>query len=215
MNINSVNNISDIYKQVKHTGKKNAFKAGNAEITKGLSSVDPDLQYYKELCAEFPSITFRLDDVSAYKNFSEGDVYLGYNNSMNQVGDNFGKIGQSSIEIDIAVIRRMKEDPSYEREVRWTIKDISDRYGSMEADTIAQGFRSMCALIQDDNGRIQVGKAKAMCDFSTEEEVKRMWGKSENDNFIKIVWSENKINDELFDNFMKMTETKKRNKIAH
>lgn len=212
MNINSVSNVSNTYNQVKHTGKRNAFKVGNAEITKGLSSVDPDLQYYKELCAEFPSITFRLDDVSAY---SEGDFCLGYNNSMNQVGDNFGKIGQSSIKIDIAVIRRMKEDPSYEREVRWEIKDISDRYGSMEADAIAQGFRSMCAFIQDDNGRMQWGKEKAMCDYSTEEEVKRMWGKSEIDNFIKIEWSENKINDELFDNFMKMTETKKRNKIAH
>ena len=99
------------------------------------SEVELNLEYYHSLCEEFPGITFRLEDIrSAIDSNNKGQDYLGYNGSMHQVGDNFGGIGQCSIEIDVAVIERMRNDPRYETAVKSYITDSQNRFREYQAE---------------------------------------------------------------------------------
>ncbi len=147
-----------------------------SEITAN-SEMDP-LTYYKKLCSEYSDVTFRLDDMSeAFKNPDK--LTLGYNGSMNQVGNNFGGKGNCSISIDIAVIKRMQSDPQYEQRIKGMIEDSKRRYSEFESDALKDGYQYVSVTIEDNNGQPQRGVAQSNYPYSTEDEVKCMWNSGE------------------------------------
>ena len=82
------------------------------------SSGDAVLDYYHNLCSKFPDISFRLSDMEeSLKHMNDRRPYFGYNDSLNQVGDNYSEMGQVSIDIDAAVIRKMQNNPDFEEAV--------------------------------------------------------------------------------------------------
>lgn len=112
----------------------------SAKTKKKEESVPSDpLGYYRKLCEQFPNISFRLvDEETGAQNTDK--ICLGYNGSMNQIGENFSGVGHCSINLDISVIRKMQEDPEYEQGMISLIKRTEKMYPSIENDTRALGI---------------------------------------------------------------------------
>jgi hypothetical protein len=162
------------------------------------------LDYYNELCKQYPNITFRLDDsVTAATYNSNGSCpYLGYNNSMNQVGNNFGTMNQCSINIDAAVVKHMQQDPVYESRVLGSIKDIEGRYSYYQGNAREQGAMYLCVNIEDNGGNVQKSATYSQNPFSTEKEVKELW-----DEESRASDARNKVENvqrELLENYMNL-----------
>lgn len=166
------------------------------------SEAELNLEYYHSLCKEFPGITFRLDDIqTALKNDGYTLETLGYNGSFHQVGSNFGEIGQCSIQIDIAVIERMRNDPKYETSVKWNIQFSKERFGEYQTEVPEQPYTVVC--FEDDNGRLQKGRWHSASRFPTEEETKEMIRKYQ----AKAQrFDTDRMTDDLIDSYLKMIE---------
>jgi len=166
------------------------------------SEVELNLEYYHSLCKEFPGATFRLDDIqTALKNNGYTLESLGYNGSFHQIGSNFGEIGQCSIQIDIAVIEKMRTDPKYETAARWKIGDSIARFGEYQTEVPEEPYTVVC--LEDDNGRLQRSRWHSSSRFPTEEETKEM---------IRAYQAQtprldtDKMTDDLIDSYLKMIE---------
>ncbi len=166
------------------------------------SEVELNLEYYHSLCKEFPGITFRLEDIQTTIKMNEsGKTSLGYNGSLHQVGSNFGEIGQCSIEIDVAVIERMRNDPKYETSVKWNIQFSKERFGEYQTEIPEQPYTVVC--FEDDNGRLQTGRWHSASRFPTEEEIKENM-KADFADISKM--DPDKMADDLIDSYLKMIE---------
>ncbi len=166
------------------------------------SEVELNLEYYHSLCEEFPDITFRLEDIQAAIDLNgKGQEYLGYNGSFNQVGSDFGGLGQCSIEIDVAVISRMRNDPKYEMAVKSMIKDSKDRFSTYRKEVPEQPYTYVC--IEDNNGRPQRSRGHSSTMPATEEEIRQ---KRREEHSRKLQIDPDKTKDELIDNYLKMLE---------
>lgn len=166
------------------------------------SEVELNLEYYHSLCKEFPGATFRLDDIqTALKNNGYTLESLGYNGSFHQIGSNFGEIGQCSIQIDIAVIEKMRTDPKYETAVRWKIGDSIARFGEYQTEVPEEPYTVVC--LEDDNGRLQRSRWHSSSRFPTEEETKDMIRAYQNKT-QKL--DSDKMTDDLIDSYLKMIE---------
>lgn len=166
------------------------------------SEVELNLEYYHSLCKEFLGATFRLDDIqTALKNNGYTLESLGYNGSFHQIGSNFGEIGQCSIQIDIAVIEKMRTDPKYEMAARWKIGDSIARFGEYQTEVPEEPYTVVC--LEDDNGRLQRSRWHSSSRFPTEEETKEM---------IRAYQAQtprldtDKMTDDLIDSYLKMIE---------
>lgn len=109
-------NVQSAYQwaQPQKTSVRSAAKTFSSEVlskTRDSNQNDP-VAVYQDLCAEFPDITFRMEDKT------RPDSEIGYKNSLHQVGKNFGEPGQYSICIDVSVIRQMQQNPEYAEKVR-------------------------------------------------------------------------------------------------
>lgn len=166
------------------------------------SEVELNLEYYHSLCKEFPGATFRLDDIqTALKNNGYTLESLGYNGSFHQIGSNFGEIGQCSIQIDIAVIEKMRTDPKYETSARWKIGDSIARFGEYQTEVPEEPYTVVC--LEDDNGRLQRSRWHSSSRFPTEEETKDMIRAYQNKT-QKL--DSDKMTDDLIDSYLKMIE---------
>ena len=166
------------------------------------SEAELNLEYYHSLCKEFPGITFRLEDIQTNIKMNEsGKPSLGYNGSLHQVGSNFGEIGQCSIEIDVAVIERMRNDPKYETSVKWNIQFSKERFGEYQTEIPEQPYTVVC--FEDDNGRLQTGRWHSASRFPTEEEIKENM-KADFADISRI--DTDKMTDDLIDSYLKMIE---------
>lgn len=211
MKINVNNCLLQSYSNRKVEGNVQMFsKILNNKNSKG----DQDsLSYYYKLCKEFPDISFRLEDKEeSLKNTSQ--PYLGYCGSMNQVGNNFGKIGQCSIKLDISVIRKMQTDPSYEQEVKGMIQNSKEWYGQTEAEALERGCTSTAVCFNDSNGRLQRSVIQANMQFSTEDEIRKMWKQDTFSQKMQIKFSQ--TNDKMMDTYLQMLEkADKKSKYDH
>ena len=165
-----ISSIGAAYKQA--NSKKSAIDS-KTDISSEKSMTNDPLTFYKELCGNYPDISFRLEDYATGSNVS--GYFLGYNNSMNQVGENFGEMGQCSIQIDVSVIKKMMQDQQYAENVHGWIQAFEQNYGSHATDVSSHGNSNFCFTIDDFGEGIQTGRLCANSSFSTEEEVKRMW----------------------------------------
>lgn len=166
------------------------------------SEADLNIEYYHSLCKEYPGITFRLEDIqTALKLNESGKEYIGYNGSMHQVGSNFGAIGQCSIEIDVAVIEKMRNDPKYEQSVKWHIQFSKEKFGEYQTEIPGEPFTFVC--IEDSNGKIQTSRGHSSVQPSTEEEIKKKMS-VRNDKMPQL--DSDKITDDLTDSYLRMIE---------
>ena len=152
-----------------------------------------ELETYKQLCSMFPDVTFRLSDKTSQYSF--------YENGMHQVGQNFGGHGQCSIDIDISVIRRMQMDEEYAFHVRGYVETIERNYSEYEAQTQSDGFVYTCANLTDEGGKLTSSTTSSMQPFSTEEEIKEMYGLTTDisDRALNYV---NKVKNDLLEDYM-------------
>lgn len=170
------------------------------------TEVELNLEYYHSLCKEFSGITFRLEDIqTALKLNDTGKEYMGYNGSMNQVGSNFGAIGQCSIEIDVAVIEKMRTDPKYEQSVKWHIQFSKERFAEYQIEIPEQPFTFVC--IEDNNGKVQTSRGHSSVQPATEEEIK---GKMRVCNGKAAQIDSSKMAGNLIDSYLSMIEESER-----
>ena len=195
-----ISSISAAYKKAyNNTGKVGS----QLSISSKESMTNDPLAYYKQLCSKYPNISFRLDD---YFNGTNAKGYnLGYNNSMNQVGENFGEMGQCSIEIDISVIEKMMQDPKYEQQANGWIQAFEQNYAGHAADVASSGCSNFCFTIHDFGDGIQTGRTCGYTPFSTEEEVRKMWADEEYQKSVSQVFDKQKA--DLIEIYLKMTES--------
>ena len=195
-----ISDISSAYQQVYSKTRKEDFKIN---ITSENSKTDDPIAYYKQWCSEYPDISFRLTD---YENGTNAKGYnLGYNNSMNQVGNNFGELYQYSVEIDISVIRKMMSDSTFESNTKNYFQSLIEQvYPQFQATAVRDGMSNMCMNIGLDGDRLDVGATYAHCHFSTEEEVRKMWADEEYQQTIGQVFDKQKA--DLIETYLKMTE---------
>ena len=166
------------------------------------SEVELNLEYYHSLCKEFSGITFRLEDIKTALILNEsGKEYIGYNGSMHQVGSDFGAIGQCSIEIDVAVIEKMRTDPKYEQSVKWHIQFSKERFGEYQTEIPEQPFTFIC--IEDNNGKVQTSRGHSSVQPATEEEIKE---KIRARKAKTPQLDSDKMTDDLIDSYLKMIE---------
>lgn len=183
---------------------KSAIKTKVADNENFLPSLSDPLSYYQNLCKDYPDVTFRLDDKSTWK---EGEVNLGYKNSMNQVGSNFGYPGQVSISIDVSVIKKMQQDPEYEKEVRGIIERSRDYHSDDKADAARLGYTYFATSIDDANGRPASSQTMSYSPFSTEEQIKTLWDGEDKDSNVMSIFE--KQRQEMLNVFLNIQSSKK------
>lgn len=200
-NVNQMFYVNQYYPN--NISSKENFEISNE--TEENKLVQTPLSYYKNLCSTFSNISFRLDDSSKDV---VGEVNLGYGNSMNQIGDNFGNPGQYSISIDVSVINRMMESPEYENMILHKIDNIRSMYPQYEQENRKEGLNYMCVQLNDVGGKLEVSQLLSSNPFSTEEQIKEMWGNDSLSNqFVKKIQN---VQNDMFDTYMKMTEQGKK-----
>lgn len=205
MNITNIN-ASNPYINQKTNTSKFADITFNTTLENTGCNGDPILEYYQNLCDKYPNITFRLSDNNNPK-CVEGAVYLGYNDSFNQVGDNFGGHGQCSISIDAECIKQMMKKPQYELNILAYIEQAEQDYDSYEAETKASGMKYTSVLLEDNNGQPQRAWMKSQMPYSTEEEVRALWAQQNSSDIVKKQ-IENMDND-LFERLCEMLDKQK------
>ena len=92
---NSELEFDKIYQQKTDSVEINST-AGNNDI----------MTIYEMLCSEFPEANYILEDRSDEKN-------LFFNNVDTRIGKDFGNPSKKNVFIDVGVIKKIQEDPSY------------------------------------------------------------------------------------------------------
>ena len=210
MNITGINNNFSLYDtMLQKTGNADANFSSDLEA---VSEVMTPLQYYQNLCSEFPDITFRLNDKqTALESGSKG--CLGYLNSMNQIGDNFGEAGQCSISIDISVIEKMMKDSNYEEKIKYIIGGTKSMYSQYEAQAQSEGYSYVSVVIEEEAGKLSYGVKQSVMRYSTEEEVKEIWANESSawtdDLYQKqVCYQIQNVQNELLEHYMKLGANK-------
>ena len=179
------------------------------------SSGDAVLDYYHNLCSKFPDISFRLSDMEeSLKHMNDRRPYIGYNDSLNQVGDNYSEMGQVSIDIDAAVIRKMQNNPDFEEEVLAAIENCEKNYGQYQQEAIRNGMPYTDHHLTLDGDRLQESQGYFSSRYSTEEELRRMWDAEEYQTKMGQFFEKQKA--DLIEIYLQMTESciLKRDEIA-
>ena len=194
----SYNNIS-IY-----TRKATDESTTSFSINGSSHDSDSILDCYHELCNNFPNVSFRLEDFETGSKMPSEPPYLGYNNSFNQVGDNFGFPGQCSLTIDKKVIEKMQKDTVYKEIVYSRIANLERQQIGFQQHAQREGMSCFAHVLEDDNGRLALSTTYAHGTFSTEEEVRGMWDYDGYQQKVGQVFEKQKA--DLFEIFLKMTE---------
>ena len=217
MEVGKLNTTVDYSIYGKKGSKNQSILSAKMETQEESVPSDP-VAYYRKLCQQFPNISFRLvDEETAAKNPNK--ICLGYNGSMNQVGKNFGGVGQCSINLDISIIRNMQKDPEYEYAMISRIKQTEQMYPSIESDTRSQGMMYTQVTFFEDKGRVSHHITMSHQQPSTEEQIRRMWGAGEilggsglsfggvdPQEIAKRIYD--KLQDTMIDEFLDLTEEK-------
>lgn len=107
---NSELEFDKIYQQKTDSVEINST-AGNNDI----------MTIYEMLCSEFPEANYILEDRSDEKN-------LFFNNVDTRIGKDFGNPSKKNVFIDVGVIKKIQEDPSYYLEAKLDLQQIIEHY---------------------------------------------------------------------------------------
>ena len=181
-------------------------------ITREVNTDEP-LDYYNEFVKMYPDISFRLSDVEeGMKHMSE--PYYGYNNHMNQVGSNFGEPDQISVEIDVAVIRRMMKDADYAKQVHRQMHDFQENFGSWKSTGLSGGDTNFYMILDVGERGLQASVLSCAHPIFTEEQsraLNAMYDTSDN-KYLKMLAQRR---DELEEDFMKMVAERQEDRLTY
>lgn len=171
---------------------------------------DSILDYYHDICKKYPNVSFRLEDFETGSKMPSEPPYLGYNNSFNQIGDNFGNSGQCSITIDKKVIENMQKDTVYKEIVYSYIENLEAQQVGYQQYSTQEGMSCFAHVLEDNNGVLAPSTIYAHSAFSTEEEVRRIWNmEGSNKEISKAV---EQLKGELIDIYLVMLEQSEKTK---
>ena len=95
-------------------------KTDSVEIN-STSGNNDIMTIYEMLCSEFPEANYILEDRSDEKN-------LFFNNVDTRIGKDFGNPSKKNVFIDVGVIKKIQEDPSYYLEAKLDLQQIIEHY---------------------------------------------------------------------------------------
>ena len=107
---NSELEFDKIYQQKTDSVEINST-AGNNDI----------MTIYEMLCSEFPEANYILEDRSDEEN-------LFFNNVDTRIGKDFGNPSKKNVFIDVGVIKKIQEDPSYYVEAKRALEHLFEHY---------------------------------------------------------------------------------------
>ena len=154
---NSELEFDKIYQQKTDSVEINST-AGNNDI----------MTIYEMLCSEFPEANYILEDRSDEKN-------LFFNNVDTRIGKDFGNPSKKNVFIDVGVIKKIQEDPSYYLEAKLDLQQIIEHYD--EARTHGgSDLPYTTGELDYENGRIQAGWRydSKCCQEAVAKEVKKL-----------------------------------------
>ncbi len=127
---NKVNSNNSVYAKSDNVSEKIRT---STDIYEHNSYFKPDpVSVYEKLCSEFPGVNYILSDCDNPDQFF-------YNNINTKIGNGFGNINEKSIFIDIDVIEKICEDPSYYSKAKSEIKIVLDAYDEHQAEGAKDG----------------------------------------------------------------------------
>jgi hypothetical protein len=185
---NSELRFDKIYQQETDSVEINST-AGNNDI----------MTIYEMLCSEFPEANYVLEDKSDEENFF-------FNNIDSRVGNKYGYQGEKSISIDVSVIRKIQEDPSYYVKAKGTLEHMIENYDGRSTNG-GKGLPYMTANLDLDGDRLQVSwqYEKRSCSDMIAKEIKNIESHKLSDT-INYDYIKDKM-DTMLDDFMdKVTE---------
>lgn len=154
---NSELEFDKIYQQKTDSVEINST-AGNNDI----------MTIYEMLCSEFPEANYILEDRS-----DEGNLF--FNNVDTRIGKDFGNPSKKNVFIDVGVIKKIQEDPSYYLEAKLDLQQIIEHYD--EARTHGgSDLPYTTGELDYENGRIQAGWRydSKCCQEAVAKEVKKL-----------------------------------------
>lgn len=185
---NSELEFDKIYQQKTDSVEINST-AGNNDI----------MTIYEMLCSEFPEANYILEDRSDEKN-------LFFNNVDTRIGKDFGNPSKKNVFIDVGVIKKIQEDPSYYLEAKLDLQQIIEHYD--EARTHGgSDLPYTTGELDYENGRIQAGWRydSKCCQEAVAKEAKKLESPKLSD-AINYDYIKDKM-DTMLDDFMdKVTE---------
>ena len=185
---NSELEFDKIYQQKTDSVEINST-AGNNDI----------MTIYEMLCSEFPEANYVLEDKSDEENFF-------FNNIDSRVGNKYGYQGEKSISIDVSVIRKIQEDPSYYVKAKGTLEHMIENYDGRSTHG-GKELPYMTANLDLDGDRLQVSwqYEKRSCSDMIAKEIKNIESHKLSDT-INYDYIKDKM-DTMLDDFMdKVTE---------
>ena len=146
-NVSSVGVIANYNNVIQKSGKvilNNDIETSKIDSVELNSSKDKNdiMTIYEMLCSEFPEASYILTDEANRDYF--------FNNVNTRVGSNFGEMSQKSIFIDVSVIKKIQEDPSYYTKAKYEIKLILDQYDSARQEAAELGLPYVTGRISYD-----------------------------------------------------------------
>ena len=176
------------------------------------------MKLYDDICKDYPDVSFRLDDretSNAYqkKYGTECMAYLGYGNSMNQVGDNFGELSQKSVEIDVPILKKCLSDPDYKKAFMSQLDSSINGYQQWINTARDLNASNMCIGFLDVGDGVAMYSACANVPFVTEAEIRQRYGKSEAYAQNMIIQKSKEIQNELTEDYMNTLS--EQNKTLH
>ena len=180
---NSELEFDKIYQQKTDSVEINST-AGNNDI----------MTIYEMLCSEFPEANYILEDRS-----DEGNLF--FNNVDTRIGKDFGNPSKKNVFIDVSVIKKIQEDPSYYVEAKRALEHLFEHY---DEKRIHEGLNLPYTTgnLNFENDRMQVSYTNDVgsCQKMVEREVKKLQNPKLSDT-INYDYVKDKI-DTMLDDFM-------------
>ena len=180
---NSELEFDKIYQQKTDSVEINST-AGNNDI----------MTIYEMLCSEFPEANYILEDRSDEEN-------LFFNNVDTRIGKDFGNPSKKNVFIDVSVIKKIQEDPSYYVEAKRALEHLFEHY---DEKRIHEGLNLPYTTgnLNFENDRMQVSYTNDVgsCQEMVEREVKKLQNPKLSDT-INYEYVKDKI-DTMLDDFM-------------
>ncbi len=152
-NVNTITNYNNIQNNIKKQdfyNNVNVSKTDSVELNSSVGENDI-MTIYEMLCNEFPEFgaDYILTDRSNNKVFFN-DVYSKIGSS----GPSFGELNQKSVFIDVDVIKKIQENPSYYVKAKSALKGVLDSYDGWAADGAKRGRPYITGNVTFEDGRM-------------------------------------------------------------
>ena len=168
-------------------------KTDSVEIN-STSGNNDIMTIYEMLCSEFPEANYILEDRSDEEN-------LFFNNVDTRIGKDFGNPSKKNVFIDVSVIKKIQEDPSYYVEAKRGLEHLFEHY---DEKRIHEGLNLPYTTgnLNFENDRMQVSYTNDVgsCQEMVEREVKKLQNPKLSDT-INYDYVKDKI-DTMLDDFM-------------